>query len=81
MAGVGLIARQFQRGEDRSEEQPRAIMARDEIGVLALPAEPGGLRQRLLHHRRGATNTLTSPPAAASSQRASVFSRFLMSSW
>src|SRR3546814_7293486 len=25
----------------------------DEVGVLALPAEPGRRRQRLFHHRRG----------------------------
>ena len=39
-------------GEDRAEEQPGAEIARHQIGVLALPAQPGGLRQRLLHHRR-----------------------------
>ena len=42
--------RQFERGEDRAEEQPRAELARDEIGVLALPAEARGIRQRLFHH-------------------------------
>ena len=44
---------QGQGGEHRAEEQPRAVAARDEVGVLALPAEPRRLRQRLLHDRRG----------------------------
>ena len=47
-------------GEDRAEEQPGAEIARDEVGVLALPAEPGRLRQRLLHHRRGIDENLDS---------------------
>ncbi len=41
-----------ERREDGADEQPRAEFARDEIGVLALPAEARLLRQRLLHHRR-----------------------------
>ena len=52
MIDLGLVARQLERGEDRAEKQPGAELARDEIGVLALPAEAGRLRQRLLHQRR-----------------------------
>ncbi len=52
-SGLGVVRRQFERGEDRAEKQPRAELARNQIGVLALPAEPGGCRERLLHHRRG----------------------------
>ena len=40
-------------GEDAAEEQPRAELPADQIGVLALPAEPGGLGERLFHDRRG----------------------------
>ena len=80
MIGLGLIGRQLERGEDRAEKQPRAEFARHEIGVLALPAEPGRLRQRLFHHGAVSTNTLTSPPASATSQRASAFSRGLIRS-
>ena len=50
---LGRIGRQIERGEDRAEEQPRAEFARDQIGVLALPADAGRFRQRLFHHRRG----------------------------
>ena len=46
------VRRQIERGEDRAEEQPGAVLARNQVGVLALPAQPGRFRQRLLHHRR-----------------------------
>ena len=49
----GVVGRQIERGENRAEEQPRAVLARDQIGVLALPAEAGRFGQRLFHHRRG----------------------------
>ena len=47
-----FVGRDVERGVDLAQEQPRAMSARDEVGVLALPADPGALRQRLLHHRR-----------------------------
>src|SRR5882724_13417870 len=53
MIGLGLVARQVERGVDRAEKQPGAEPARDQVGVLALPAEAGGLRQRLFHYGRG----------------------------
>ena len=53
MIALGRVARQRQRGEDRAKKQPGAEVARDEIGVLALPAKARRLRQRLLHDRRG----------------------------
>ena len=53
MIGVGLVARQIGRGEDRAEKQPGAEFARHQIGVLALPAQSGRLRQRLFHHGGG----------------------------
>ena len=49
---AGCIRRQRQVGEDLAEEEARAGVARDEVGVLADPAEPGIARQRLLQHRR-----------------------------
>ena len=53
VSGSGCIGRQFERGEDRAEKQPRAVLARHQIGVLALPAEAGARGERLLHHRGG----------------------------
>lgn len=49
MVAVRLVGRNFRRGEDRAEEQPGAELAAHQIGVLALPAETGGLSQRLFH--------------------------------
>ena len=46
------VGRQVERGEDGAEEQPGAELERNQIGVLALPAEARGFRERLLHHRR-----------------------------
>ena len=53
MIGVGGIARQIERCKNRTEKQPGAELARDEVGVLALPAQSRRLRQRLFHHGRG----------------------------
>src|SRR5262249_60426701 len=41
VVGLARIRRQLERGEDRTEEQPGAELARHQIGVLALPAKPG----------------------------------------
>src|SRR5207302_5602748 len=59
MIALGRVGRQLKGGEDGAEKQPRAILARDEIGVLALPAEASGLRQWLLHHGRGIDKNLS----------------------
>ena len=81
MIGLGIIARQLERGEDRAEKQPRAELARHEIGVLALPAQPRRLRQRLFHHGGGVDEHLDlAIRRCAASQRASAFRRFLMTS-
>ena len=58
MIGLRRVGRKLERGEDRAEEQPRAILARHQIGVLALPAKSGGLGQRLLHHGGGVDKDL-----------------------
>ena len=42
MIRFGLVGLDLERGEDRAEEQPGAEFARDEIGVLALPAKARG---------------------------------------
>ncbi len=80
MIDVGVVARQLQRGEDRAEKQPGAEFARHQIGVLALPAQSRRLRQRLFHHGGGVDEHLDLAPDAATSQRASAFSRFLIRS-
>ena len=38
------------------------MVAADEVGVLALPAEPGGFGERLFHHRRGVDEHLEIAP-------------------
>ena len=58
MVDLGFVHRQLEIGEDLGEEEPRAEAARDEIGVLALPAEAGLLGQRLFHHRGGVDEDL-----------------------
>ena len=50
---LGRVALQLERGEDRAEEHPVAEAPPEKVGVLALPAQARGLRQRLLHHRGG----------------------------
>src|SRR6185437_15398336 len=51
--GVRRVGCDVERGVDLAEEQPGAVRARDEVGVLALPAQPGALGEGLFHHRRG----------------------------
>ena len=46
------VMRQFGGGQDRSQKQPRASLARYQIGVFALPSNPRHRRQRLFHQRR-----------------------------
>src|SRR5205814_4575410 len=50
---LARLGRDLQRRQNRAEKQPRTERTRHQIGVLALPADTGFLRQRLLHHRRG----------------------------
>jgi hypothetical protein len=56
------------------------MVAADEVGVLALPAEAGGGGQRLFHHRRGIDEDLHLAAGRGTSQPASAFRRFLMMS-
>ena len=58
MVGLGRIRLQIGGGVDRAEQQPVAVAARQQHGVLALPAEAGGGGQRLLHHRGGVAEHL-----------------------
>lgn len=77
---IGAVARQVERGEDGAEKQPRAVFARHEIGVLALQPRPAACASGFSITAAVSTNTFTSPPAWAISQRASVLRRFLMRS-
>ena len=52
MVGLRRIGRQLGGGQDGADEEPRSQLARNEIGVLALPAQTRIGRQRLLHQRR-----------------------------
>ena len=58
MIGLGGIGRQIEAEINLAEEQPGAEIARDEVGVLALPAETGLRGQRFFHHRRGVDEDL-----------------------
>ena len=44
---------QLCRRQHHAQEEPRAELAADKIGMLALPAEASLVRQRLFHQRRG----------------------------
>ena len=50
---LGSIGFQREAQIDLAEKQPGAELPRDQIGVLALPAQPGALGKRLFHYRRG----------------------------
>ena len=62
--GVRFVGRDVQRGVDLAQEQPGAVRARHQVGVLALPADAGPRRQRLFHHRRGIDEHLHLRPEA-----------------
>ena len=51
MVVLGVVGREVEGREQLAEEEPRAVAAGDEVGVLALPADARAGRQRLLHHR------------------------------
>ena len=52
MTGLGRVHRKNSIGH-AAQEEPRTKLARDEIGVLALPAETGRFAQGFFHERRG----------------------------
>ena len=58
MVALRRVGRKIEVAEDGTEEQPRPEAPRHQVGVLALPAEPGALGQRLFHHRRGVDEDL-----------------------
>ena len=58
MVGLGRVRRQGRLGQDGAEEEPRAELPADQIGVLALPADTGGGGQRFLHQRGGIDENL-----------------------
>ena len=53
MIGLGAVGCQLGTCQDGAQKQPGAVLARDKIGVLALPARPGLCGQRLFHQRGG----------------------------
>src|SRR4029077_20835617 len=58
MVGFRGVGFEGQAQIDLAEEQPGAEIARHQIGVLALPAEPGALGKRLLHDWGGVDEEL-----------------------
>src|SRR5262249_41665634 len=52
------VGQKPQIGEDRTQKEPGAKLAGDEIAVLALPAKARRLRQRLFHDGRGVDEDL-----------------------
>src|SRR5690606_27834423 len=53
MLDFGVVKGEAGGGQQAAEKEPGAMRAADEVGVLALPAEPSRCRQRLFHHRGG----------------------------
>ena len=48
-----LIGRQCQGGKNTAQEQPGSVRPADQIAVLALPTQPGGLGNGFFHHGGG----------------------------
>src|SRR4051794_20613689 len=70
--GLELKARQ-----DNTQKQPAPMFAADEVGVLALPADARGLRERLLHHRGGVDEDLELAAAVFDEPSRQSFQRLL----
>ena len=82
MLALRRVRLQLQRREDRAEEEPVAQLARQQVRVLPLPAEPRRLPQRLLRHRRGVDEHLhLARPSPRPSSAPTRFSRFFTRSW
>ena len=63
MVALGRVGGEREIGQDLAQEQPGAERARHEVGVLALPAEPGRWRERLLQDRCRVDEDLDRAPA------------------
>ena len=61
---VRRVGREVERGVDLAQEQPGAVRARDEIGVLALPADARRLASGFSITGAVSTNTFTPAPEA-----------------
>lgn len=81
MLGLRRVAGQVGGGEDRAEEEPVAQVARQQVGVLALPAEAGGLGEGFSITGAVSTKTLISAPVSVTSQRPRRLSRDFTTSW
>ena len=65
MAGLRRVRRKVQGRQDRAQEQPGAEVLADQVGMLALPAQPGLFRQRLFQQGRGVHEHLQLPSETA----------------
>jgi hypothetical protein len=60
MVGFGIVIRQLGRQQQLAEEQPGAVVARHEVGVLALPTQPAACAAGFSISGAVSTNTLMS---------------------
>ena len=76
------VGRQLERSvkiAPRNSQEPCSRLT--QIGVLALPADPGRRGERLFHHRRGVDEDLERRrPRPRRASAPSAFSRFLITS-
>src|SRR3569623_3411945 len=78
VAGMrGLVRRQLDARQDHTEEQPAAMLAADDIGMFALPAEASRLGQRLFELRRGIAEHLEIAASLRGQPAAERFQRLL----
>ena len=68
---------QFEGGEDLGQEQPGSEIAAQQVGVLALPADPGAGGQRFFHHRRGIDEDLDAAAVVVGDPAAQLLALFL----
>ena len=74
-AGASGSSSRLVRMTPRNSQLP--CSRRDEVGVLALPADPGGGGQRLFHHRRGVDEHLELAPGLLDQPAGERFERLL----
>ncbi len=77
MVALRFIRRQVQVGEHLPQEQPGAMLAGDEVGVLALPSDAGPLRQGFFHDRGGVDEDLERAAVAFGHPAAQPLQAFL----
>ena len=70
----GCVGRELQRGQIAPRNSQEPMLARHQIGVLALPAEPGASASGFSITGAVSTNTFTSRPKRGTTNCASCFS-------